>query len=277
MREIEDRKIKEAVAQGIIEACRNLPGEVERALEEALEREDSPLARKALEILLENARLARKKGLPLCQDTGLPLVFVRIGEGVRVKNLYQAIEEGLYLGFKKGYLRASVCEVLSRRNTGTNTPGIIHIELVPGEDLEIFLLPKGCGSENMSRLAMLPPSAGLKGIKDFVVETVARAGANSCPPLVVGVGIGGSFEAAALLSKKALLRPLAKPHPQKEVAELEKDLFLKINQLGIGPLGLGGRITALAVHIEVQPSHIASLPVAVNLQCHAHRIKRIVL
>ncbi|OAQ20144.1 fumarate hydratase [Thermosulfurimonas dismutans] len=277
MREIESQKIKEAVARGAIEACRDLPPEVERALKEALSKEDLPLARRALEILLENVKTARKVGLPLCQDTGIPVVFVRIGEDVQVKNLYEAIEEGLYLGFKEGYLRASVCEVLSRRNTGTNTPGVIHCEIVPGEELEIFLLPKGCGSENMSRLAMLPPSAGLEGIKNFVIETVSRAGANPCPPVVVGVGIGGNFETAALLSKKALLRPLAKPHPEKEVADLEEELLLKINQLGIGPLGLGGQTTALAVHIETHPSHIASLPVAVNIQCHAHRIKRIVL
>ncbi len=277
MREIPPEAVKEAVAQGLIEACRILPPEVKEALEKALASETKPLARKTLEILIENASLAEKEGLPLCQDTGIPVVWVFQGEEVRVPGLSQIIQEGLYLGFKEGFLRASVCEVLSRRNTGTNTPGVIHWEPVPGDRLEIYLLPKGCGSENMSRLAMLPPAAGLKGVEELVVETVAQAGPNPCPPVVVGVGLGGDFEQAAKLAKKALLRPLGSLHPDPEVAALEKRLLEALNALGIGPLGFGGKTTALAVHLETQPSHIASLPVAVNLQCHAHRVKKLVL
>ncbi len=276
MREIAPEKIIAEVARGVIEACRNLPQEVEEALKKALEKEEG-LARHSLEILLENARLAREKKLPLCQDTGLPVVFVRLGEEIHLKGLKDLIQEGLARGFREGYLRASVCEVLSRKNTGNNTPGVIHLEIVPGDTLEIFILPKGCGSENMSRLAMLPPSAGVEGLKNLVVETVSQAGANPCPPVIVGVGVGGDFETAALLSKKALLRPLGRPHPEPEVAALEKELLDRINQLGIGPLGFGGHTTALAVHVETHPSHIASFPVAVNLQCHAHRIVRIAL
>ncbi|QJA05752.1 fumarate hydratase [Thermosulfurimonas marina] len=272
MREIRREDLVEAVARGLAQAVRELAPGVEEALARAREEETEPLARTALSVLLENARLARETGLPLCQDTGIPVVFVRLGEEVRVCDLYGALEEGLRRGAREGYLRASVCEVLSRRNTGTNTPGVIHLEMIPGDRLEIFLLPKGCGSENMSRLSMLPPAAGLSGLKRFVVETVERAGANPCPPVVVGVGIGGDFEAAAYLAKKALLRPLGNRHPQPEVASLEEEWLAEINALGLGPLGLGGRTTALAVHIETQPSHIASLPVAVNLQCHAHRL-----
>ena len=275
MRTIDREEIVEAVAQELALAVRELPAEVEAALRKARERERQPLAREVLEILLENARKARELGLPLCQDTGVPVVFVRMGEEVRVKDLYGAIEEGLEAGFRRGYLRASVCEVVSRRNTGTNTPGVIHLEIVAGDRLEISLLPKGCGSENMSRLAMLPPAAGLEGVKRFVVETVSRAGANPCPPVVVGVGLGGDFEYAAYLAKRALLRPLGRPHPREEVARLEAEILREINRLGIGPLGFGGETTALAVHLEVHPSHIASLPVAVNLQCHAHRLRRV--
>jgi len=275
MREIRREEVVEAVARGLKQAVRELAPGVEEALARALERESEPLACKALSVLLENARLARETGLPLCQDTGIPVLFVRLGEEVRVRDLYGAVEEGLEKGTREGYLRASVCEVLSRRNTGTNTPGVVHVEIVPGEGLEILILPKGCGSENMSRLAMLPPAAGIPGIKRFVVETVSQAGANPCPPLVVGVGLGGDFEAAACLAKKALLRPLGAPHPQEGVARLEAEIVEEINRLGIGPLGFGGRTTALAVHLETQPCHIASLPVAVNLQCHAHRLVRV--
>ncbi len=277
MREIPSRKIVEAIARGLELAVRELPQEVEKALRDAREKEDYLLARASLEILLENARLARENGLPLCQDTGIPVVFIRMGEEVRVRGLYAAVEEGLREGARRGYLRASVCEALSRKNTRTNTPGIIHLELTPGKDLEIFLLPKGCGSENMSRLSMLPPAAGLEGVKRFVVETVLQAGANPCPPVTVGIGLGGDFEYAAYLAKRALLRPLGNPHPREEVARLEGEILEEINCLGIGPLGLGGRTTALAVHLETHPSHIASLPVAVNLQCHAHRMIRMVL
>jgi len=277
MREIERERLVETVARGLVRAVRELPEEVEEALRRALTAEKEERAQRVLEVLLENAARARQSGLPLCQDTGIPVVFVRMGEEVRVRDLYRAVEEGLARGAREGYLRASVCEVLTRRNTGTNTPGVIHVEVVPGDRLEVVILPKGCGSENMSRLAMLPPAAGLSGVKRFVVETVSRAGANPCPPVVVGVGLGGDFEMAALLAKKALIRPLGRAHRRPEVARLEEELLAEINRLGIGPLGFGGRTTALAVHVEVHPSHIASLPVAVNLQCHAHRVVRLVL
>ena len=277
MREIERERLVEAVARGLVRAVRELPEKVEEALRRALTAEKEERARRVLEVLLENAAKARQSGLPLCQDTGIPVVFVRMGEEVRVRDLYGAVEEGLARGAREGYLRASVCEVLTRRNTGTNTPGVIHVEVVLGDRLEVVILPKGCGSENMSRLAMLPPAAGLSGVKRFVVETVSRAGANPCPPVVVGVGLGGDFEMAALLAKKALIRPLGRPHENPEVARLEEELLAEINRLGIGPLGFGGRTTALAVHVETHPSHIASLPVAVNLQCHAHRMVRVVV
>jgi len=277
MREIACEKIIEAVAQGVIEACCDLPPEVEEALREAKAKEPSPLARKTLDILLENATLARREHLPICQDTGVAVVFVELGEEVRVKGLEEAINEGVKQGYERGFLRKSVADVITRKNTGTNTPAIIHLKIVPGDRLRFILLPKGCGSENMSRLTMLPPAAGLEGVKRFVLETVAEAGPNPCPPVIVGVGLGGTFEKAALLAKEALCRPLGTPSLRPEVAELEAELLSAINRLGIGPLGFGGQTTALAVHVEAFPTHIASLPVAVNIQCHAARIKRIEL
>ena len=277
MREIAPERIIEAVAHGVIEACCDLPQEVEEALRRARKEEPSPLARETLDILLKNAALARRERLPICQDTGVAVVFVELGEEVRVKGLEEAINEGVRQGYEKGYLRKSVADVLTRKNTGTNTPAIVHVKLVPGDCLRLTLLPKGCGSENMSRLAMLPPAAGLSGVKDFVLKAVAEAGPNPCPPITVGVGLGGTFEKAALLAKEALCRPLGTPSPRPEVAALEAELLEAINRLGIGPLGFGGRSTALAVHVETFPTHIASLPVAVNIQCHAARIKRLEL
>jgi len=261
------------VAQAAIEACKVLPASVREAFVKARQEEPSDLAREALGILLENAKIAAEEGLPLCQDTGIAVVFVEIGEEVKVKGLEEAINAGIARGYEEGLLRKSVADPLTRKNTGTNTPAVIHLERVPGERLRLAVLPKGCGSENMSRLAMLPPSAGLGGVKRFVLETVAQAGPNPCPPVTVGVGIGGTFEKAALLAKKALLRPLGEHAPREDVAELEKELLREINLLGIGPLGFGGRTTALAVNVEVFPTHIASLPVAVNIQCHAARLR----
>ena len=275
MRTIDPSLIKEKVAQGVIEACRRLPREVIQRFKEAQAHEPSPLGKEVFEILLQNARLAQEEGLPLCQDTGLAVVFVKKGEEVFVKGLEEAIDQGVAEGYKRGFLRKSVADPLTRKNTGTNTPAVIHLQSVPGETLEITLLPKGCGSENMSRLVMLPPAAGLEGVKEFVVETVSRAGPNPCPPVLVGVGIGGSFEKAALLAKLALTRPLGQKSAREDLARLEEELLEKINRLGLGPLGFGGLNTALAVHIEAFPTHIASLPVAVNLQCHAVRIKKI--
>jgi fumarate hydratase subunit alpha len=273
--EISYQEIVNKVKEAYIRACKSLPSEVLEALTKALDKETEPLAKAVLEVLIENAEIAKKEDLPICQDTGIPVVWVKIGEEVCIKNLEKAINEGLFLAYKEGLLRASVCEVLTRKNTGTNTPAVIHYELVPGKVLEIHILPKGCGSENMSALAMLPPSAGVEGIKRFVVETVKKAGPNPCPPVTVGVGIGGTFEKAAFLAKKALFRPFGTFHPEEEIAKLEKELLSEINSLMIGPLGLKGKTTALAVHIETYPSHIASLPVAVNFQCHAYRIAKI--
>lgn len=267
------RKIKEQVKESYIKACKELPEEVLKALEEALEREELPLAKAVLEVLIENAKIAKNEGLPLCQDTGIPIVWIKIGVnlGLRICKLEEAINEGLFRAYKEGLLRASVCDPLSRKNTGTNTPAVIHYELVDENLLEIDMLPKGCGSENMSALSMLSPAEGIEGIKKFVIETVKKAGPNPCPPITIGVGIGGSFEKAALLSKKALFRPLGTHNPDPKIAELESQIFDEINRLNIGPLGLKGKTTALGVHIETHPCHIASLPVAVNVQCHANR------
>ena len=208
----------------------------------------------------------------------MAVVFIELGQDVHVEgNLHDAVQQGIKDGYEEGYLRKSVCDPITRVNTGTNTPAVVHIDLVPGEEMKISMLPKGCGSENMSGLTMLPPSAGLKGMVDFVVDQVVKAGPNPCPPLLVGVGMGGTFEKAALLAKKSLLRPLGEPNNRDDVAALEQEILEKINELGQGVQGLGGNNTALAVHIESFPSHIASLPVAVNIQCHAHRHKEIVL
>ncbi len=274
---IERSQIIEEVKKGYINACKVLSESVKRKLAEALEQETNPLSRAVLEVLLENAELAKKENLPICQDTGIPVVWVKIGERVEVEGLSDAVNEGLKLAREEGLLRASVCDPISRKNTGTNTPAVIHYELVPEEVLEIWLMPKGCGSENMSALAMLSPSAGLEGVKKFVIDTIKKAGPNPCPPVTVGVGIGGDFEKCALLAKKALFRDYGQKNPDPKLAELEEELLSKINELGIGPLGLGGKTTCLEVRIEASPCHIASLPVAVNLQCHAARTVKLKL
>ncbi|MCD6489127.1 MAG: fumarate hydratase [Thermodesulfobacterium sp.] len=274
-KEISYEETVSLIKEGYIKACKNFSQEVKEAFKKALEKEENLLAKAVLEILLKNAEIAEKENLPLCQDTGIPVVWVKIGEGIRVKNLEKAINEGLYLAYKEGFLRASVCDPLTRKNTNTNTPAIIHYEIVAEDIFEIYLMPKGCGSENMSALCMLSPSKGIEGIKEFVIETVKKAGPNPCPPIILGIGIGGNFEKSALISKKALFRPLGKKHPNPEIARLEEELLKEINILGIGPLGFGGKTTCLGVHIETCPCHIASLPVAVNIQCHSSRIARI--
>ncbi|PMP66414.1 MAG: fumarate hydratase [Thermodesulfobacterium geofontis] len=276
-REISYEKIVSLVKENYFKACLKLPEEQIFAFKKALEKEENLLAKAIFEILLKNAELAEKKSLPLCQDTGIPVVWVRIGEKIKVNNLEKAINEGLYLAFKEGCLRASVCDPLTRKNTLTNTPAIIHYEIISEDIFEIYLMPKGCGSENMSALCMLSPSVGIEGIKKFVIEIVKKAGPNPCPPIIVGVGIGGNFEKVALLAKRALFRPLGESNPDPEIAKLEKELLEEINSLGIGPLGFGGKITCLGVHIETYPCHIASLPVAVNIQCHSARLARIKL
>jgi fumarate hydratase subunit alpha len=244
------------------------------ALRIATEREESPVGQEILHQLVDNAGIAARDEVPICQDTGLATFFVDLGQDVHVSGatLIQAINEGVRRGYREGYLRKSVVDdPLLRRNTGDNTPAVIHVTPVAGDTLRISFAAKGGGSENMSRLAMLKPSEGIEGVKRFVVQAVAEAGANPCPPIVVGVGIGGSFEQCALIAKHALLRRLGEHNPAPHLAALEAELLDKVNDLGIGPQGLGGRVTAFAVHVETLPTHIASLPVAVALNCHAYR------
>lgn len=275
MSKVDYKRVKEEVKKAYIKACKSLPQPIIEKLREAKEQEKGSLSRRALEILLENVEVAQREDLPLCQDTGLPVVIVRFSEKGLFKEIEEAINDGIKEACVEGYLRRSVAHPLTRINTGTNTPAVIHYEYCKEELFEIWIMPKGCGSENMSKLAMLPPAKGLQGIKEFVLEVIKEAGPNPCPPLIVGIGIGGNFEKAAYLAKRALFRDPGLTHSDDKVANLEKELLESINKLGIGPLGFGGNTTALFVHIEVYPSHIASLPVAVNLQCHAARIEKI--
>lgn len=250
------------------------------ALERAHAAEESEIGRSVLARLLENARVARKEWFPICQDTGTAVVFLDLGQDVHVTggDLQAAIDEGVRRGYREGYLRASVVRApLDRQNTGDNTPAIVYTRIVPGDRITLSVLAKGAGCDNMSRLAMLTPADGREGVVEFVMRTVADAGPNASPPLVVGVGLGGTFELAALLAKRALLRPVGTPSSDPGAAALEAELLRRINDLGIGPGGFGGRITALAVHVEEHPTHIASLPVAVNLDCHSHRAGQVVL
>lgn len=274
-------EIAEKVRELCIAAAYELPQDVISAFRRALEIEESPQGRAIFEELLRNAEVAAGERIPYCQDTGVAVVFVKKGPRVTVEGgtLTDAINEGVRRGYTEGYLRASMVEfpLFERKNTGDNTPPVIHIEESDRDELAITLVPKGAGSENMSRLVMLSPSAGWEGVKKEVVDTVFRAGANPCPPIIVGVGIGGNFEKCAYLAKKALLRNVGDPNPDPRVATLERELLEEVNKTGIGPAGLGGTITALAVHIETYPAHIASLPVAINLGCHAYRHKTAVL
>ncbi len=274
MKEVPAAEITAKVADLCIRACTVLPPDVVAAIEAARDLEESPLGREVLSRLLENAQLAADEGMPMCQDTGLAVVFVELGEDVKVTggHVRDAITNGVRQGYEKGYLRQSVVHSpLNRCNTGDNTPPVIYTEIVPEETLKITVAAKGAGSENMSRLKMMAPADGEGAVKRFVRETVERAGASACPPVIVGVGLGGSFEQCALIAKKALLRPLTDSSPDPAAAKLEGELLDLINSTGIGPMGVGGRITALAVKVETAPCHIASMPVAVNLQCHAAR------
>jgi len=250
-------------------------------IQESIPREESPLAREILELTLENIKLAAQEQLPMCQDTGVSVVFIEIGQDVHLigGDLSAAINAGIRQGYTAGYLRKSmIAEPLFERvNTGDNTPAIIHTEIVSGEKIKITLAAKGAGAENMSELRMLKTADGIAGVKDFIVDVVRRAGGNPCPPVIVGVGIGGNFEQCALLAKKALLRPLNEKNPDSRLAVIEAEVLNRINQSGIGPQGLGGRTTALAVHILSRPCHIAALPVAVNLDCHVHRHATVVI
>jgi len=279
MREIHVDEIRDNVAQICIDAAYDLSEDVCTAFDRAQEIETAPAAKAVIGLLKENARIAREDRIPICQDTGIAVFFVEIGQDLRIKNgfLTDAINEGVRKGYKEGYLRKSVVDPLTRKNTGDNTPAIIYTEVVPGDKLRISFMPKGAGSENMSAIRMLRPTEGIEGIKDFVLECVRKAGANPCPPIVVGVGIGGTFEKAAVMAKKSLLRHIGSPNPKLELASLEEDLLKAVNRMGIGPEGLGGEVTAMAVHVESHPCHIASLPVAVNINCHAARHKTITL
>ncbi len=278
MREISTQIIIDAVKDSATKANFELGDDVVQAFKDGIEKEDSPVGKDILNQLLENSEIARNERIPMCQDTGLAIIFAEIGQEVSIVggDFNAALEEGIRQGYEEGFLRKSVCHPFTRKNTGDNTPIIVHLDMVPGDKLRIWVVPKGGGSENMSQLFMLPPAAGWTGVKEKVVETVAQAGPNPCPPTIVGVGIGGNFERSAMMAKKSLLRPLGTPNPDPEMGKMEEELLAEINKTGIGPQGLGGRVTSLAVHVQMMPCHIASLPVAINIQCHASRHLEIV-
>jgi fumarate hydratase subunit alpha len=279
MRQIEVTTIVDAVKNAAIKANYEQDEDMLAAFTRGEQEEESPAGREIFRQLLENARIASKERIPLCQDCGLAVIFAEVGQEVHIEGgaFEAALQEGVRQGYQEGHLRKSLCHPLTRKNTGDNTPAIIHTDIVPGDRVKLTVVSKGGGSENGSKLFMLKPAEGLAGIKDKVLATVAEAGPNVCPPMIVGVGIGGNFERAALLAKKALLRKLADSNPDPEVAALEKELLTSVNDLGIGPSGLGGRMTALGVKILMQPCHIASLPVAINIQCHSSRHVEVVL
>lgn len=278
MRIIAAKQVTEAVAEAVVDVNYHLAADVLAAIERAIPAETSPVGREVLGQIVENARIAAEGKYPLCQDTGLPVIFVELGEDARVEGgLYAAIEAGVRKGAEEGYLRKAVCDPFTRKNTGDNAPPIIHLTLVPGDKLTLNLMTKGGGAENMSKAVSLSPLAGREGIVSLVIDTVRAGAVNACPPLIIGVGVGGDLEYAAEMAKRSLTRPLNEHSPDKTLAELERELLDKINRLGIGPGGLGGRTTALAVHALSAPCHIASLPVAVVLECHSHRYKRITI
>jgi fumarate hydratase subunit alpha len=279
MREIDVKLITEKVRNLCMEANTDLGEDVLQAFDRSIKNEESPLGIEILKELKENARIAREEKVAICQDTGYAVVFIQLGQEVHLigGGLREAVFEGVRQGYRDGYLRKSICHPFTRANTGDNTPAIIHVEIVSGEKVRITVAPKGGGSENMSRVMMLTPADGVEGIKRFVIERVRESGSNPCPPTIVGIGIGGTFEQAALLAKKSLLRPLGTKNPDLELDRLESEILEGINRLGIGPQGLGGRTTSLAVHILMMPCHIASFPLAVNIQCHAHRHKETII
>ena len=279
MREISAKKITEVVSRLCVEANNHLPGDMKACIEGCHAQETWPQAKEILERIIENYNIADTKNQPICQDTGVACVFLKIGQEVHIDgDITAAVNEGVRIGYTEGYLRKSVVrDPLDRVNTGDNTPAMIYFDIVPGDQLEITVAPKGFGSENMSQIKMLRPSDGLQGVKDFVKKVVEEAGPNPCPPIVVGVGIGGTFDKAAYLAKKALMRSVDVRNEKPFYAQLEKELLEEINALGIGPQGFGGKTTALAVNIEEYPTHIAGLPVAVNINCHVTRHKTEVL
>jgi fumarate hydratase subunit alpha len=279
MRTIQAEQVIETVARMCIDSNRYLPQDVRESFERNAAREEAPAAREVFRQLKENYELAEQTGLPLCQDTGLAVFFVEVGEDVRVEgmNIRDAINEGVRNGYAEGFLRKSACDPFTRANTKDNTPAIIHFDIVPGDKLKIAFMAKGGGSENMSRVTMLAPAQGWPGIKRFVLERVAEAGPNPCPPTIVGIGIGGTFDYAPILAKKALLRKLGDVNPDPTLAAMESELLEALNKLGIGPMGLGGKTSCLDVKIATSPCHIASLPLAVNIQCHSSRHQEVEL
>lgn len=274
-RQISTKQITETVRGLCIKAACDLPEDVEKLIEEAFQKEESQFGKYSLEKILKNVQLSREEEAPMCQDTGMTVILAEVGQDVQIVggSFIDAINEGVRQGYEDGYLRKSVVSdpVLNRKNTGDNTPAVIHTEIVPGDKFRIQILPKGAGSENMGAVKMCKPSEGLDGVIDFIVNSITQAGGNPCPPVIVGVGIGGTMDKCTLLAKKALARHAGEPNPNPEYAELEKSLLEKINKLGIGPQGFGGKVTALAVHIETYPTHIAMMPVCVTLNCHAAR------
>lgn len=278
MRKIEAKGIAVRVKALCMNANYNLGEDVINAFRKGLELEESPVGKEILKALLENAEIARTEQMPICQDTGVAMVFVDIGEDVCIEgSLNEAINAGVEAGYRDGYLRKSICDPLTRQNTGTNTPAFIYYNLVPGDKLKITVSPKGGGSNNMGRVTMLKPADGVEGIKDFVIKRMSESGANPCPPVIVGVGIGGTLEKVGMLATESLLRPIGSKNHEPRLAALEEELLKKINNLGMGPQGLGGRYYAMAVHIKAFPTHIASLPVAVNVCCHASRHREITI
>lgn len=273
MRTLDAATVIDTVARMCIDSNRYLPADVRKRFAECAAQEESPAAKEVFRQLTENYELAEETGLPLCQDTGLAVFFVEMGEDLRIEgmNIREAINEGVRKGYADGYLRKSACDPLTRANTKDNTPAIIHFDIVPGDRLKIAFMAKGGGSENMSRVTMLSPAQGWAGIKKFVIERVAEAGPNPCPPTVVGIGVGGTFDYSPILAKKALLRKLDDVNPDPTLAAMEDELLEALNKLGIGPMGLGGKTTCLGVKIAMSPCHIASLPLAVNIQCHSSR------
>jgi fumarate hydratase subunit alpha len=281
MKTITTQQITEAVRQLCMDVSYDLPQDVEAALEQGLAKEESSFGKYCLEQIIHNCHLAREHQQAMCQDTGIAVVYLYIGQDVHITggSLADAVNEGVRQGYEDGYLRKSVVEepLFERMNTGDNTPAVMHMELVPGDQLRIMVVPKGAGSENMGAMKMLKPADGLEGAKQFILDTVRNAGGNPCPPIVVGIGVGGTMEKAPMLAKQALTREIGSRNPNPLYAKLEEELLEAINNMGIGPQGLGGRVTALAVHIEYYPTHIAMLPVAVNINCHAARHKEVVL
>ena len=281
MRDINTKEITEAVSRLCQEANFFLPDDVLNSLKQARQNEESPVGQQTLDQILDNAKLASDEEIAICQDCGVAVFFLELGQEAHITggDFYQAINEGVRQGYEKGYLRKSMADqpYSARINTNDNTPAVIHTDIVPGDKLKIIVMPKGGGSENMTRLFMLTPSQGRQGIVDSVVQAIDEAGSNPCPPIIVGIGVGGTAEKALGLAKQSLLREVGKHNPDSEVAELEKELLKKVNALGIGAQGFGGRATAMAVNVETFPAHIASMPMAVNLQCHAARHKEVIL